>query len=46
MTGVTAVYDRYSYGAEKGRALDAWDQYVEAVIANRDIAQNVIQLGA
>ncbi len=45
-TGVTAVYDRHSYDAEKRRALDAWDQYVEAVINDRDIAQNVIQLGA
>ncbi len=45
-TGVTAVYDRHSYDAEKRRALDAWDQYVEAVIDDRDVAQNVIQLGA
>ena len=46
MTGVTAVYDRHSYGAEKRWALDAWDQYVEAIITCRDMAQNVIQLGA
>ena len=46
MTGVTAVDDRHSYDAEKRRALDAWDQYVEAVTTGRNITQNVIQLGA
>ncbi|MGE3342856.1 MAG: tyrosine-type recombinase/integrase [Vicinamibacterales bacterium] len=34
-TGVTAVYDRHSYDAEKRAALDFWGKRVEAIIANK-----------
>ena len=30
-TGVTAIYDRHSYDAEKREALDAWGQKLEAI---------------
>jgi integrase len=33
-TGVTAVYDRHGYDAEKRAALDFWGKRVEAIIAN------------
>lgn len=33
--GVTAVYDRHSYDAEKRAALDFWGKRVEAIIANK-----------
>lgn len=33
-TGVTAVYDRHGYDAEKRAALDFWSKRVEAIIAN------------
>ena len=32
-SGITAVYDRHSYDAEKGHALDLWGSYVERIIA-------------
>ncbi len=31
-TGVTAIYDRHSYDAEKREALDAWGRKLEAII--------------
>ena len=34
-TGVTAVYDRHSYDAEKRAALDFWGKRVQAIIANK-----------
>lgn len=34
-TGVTAVYDRHGYDAEKRAALDFWGKRVEAIIANK-----------
>jgi integrase len=34
-TGVTAVYDRHSYDAEKRAALDFWGKRVEVIIANK-----------
>jgi integrase len=33
-TGVTSVYDRHGYDAEKRAALDFWGKRVEAIIAN------------
>ncbi len=37
--GVTAVYDRHSYDAEKRAALDWWDVKVQAILDNRDGAK-------
>ena len=34
--GVTRVYDRYSYDAEKSRALAAWAHKLEAILANSE----------
>jgi hypothetical protein len=31
-TGVTAVYDRHSYDAEKRQALDTWGRKLEAIV--------------
>ena len=30
--GVTAIYDRYSYDAEKRKALNAWGRKLERII--------------
>jgi hypothetical protein len=38
-TGVTAVYDRHSYDAEKRAALDFWGKRVEPIIANKQDAK-------
>ena len=35
-TGVTAVYDRHSYDAEKRTALDGWARELEAILAEGD----------
>jgi integrase len=32
-SGITAVYDRYSYDSEKRQALDAWAQRLQAIVA-------------
>jgi integrase len=34
-SGVTAVYDRHSYDAEKRSALDFWGRHVEALVAGK-----------
>lgn len=34
-TGVTAVYDRHGYDAEKRGALDAWDREVLAIVSGK-----------
>jgi hypothetical protein len=36
-TGVTAVYDRHSYDAEKRAALDFWGRRLEAILANERV---------
>ncbi|CAN2533030.1 Prophage+integrase+IntA [Methylocapsa aurea] len=41
--GVAAVYNRYSYSAEKRQALDAWARRVEAIVADKP-AGNVVEL--
>lgn len=43
--GVAAVYNRYSYAAEKRRALDAWARRLEAIVSDKE-AGNVIHLAA
>jgi integrase len=42
--GVTAVYDRHSYDAEKGIALAAWGARIEEVIGARPERDNVVRL--
>lgn len=41
-TGVTAVYDRYSYDNEKRVALEAWGRQVEAIVAGEQAASKVL----
>jgi integrase len=36
---ITSVYDRYSYDAEKRRAMDFWDRLLTAVLANKSRAR-------
>lgn len=44
-TGITSVYDRHSYDAEKRAALDAWARRVEEIVAGRETAPaNVVAL--
>jgi integrase len=43
-TGVTAVYDRHSYDAEKRHALDAWAAHLEGLLSVKPKADNVVQL--
>ncbi len=42
-SGITAVYDRHSYDAEKRHALDLWGNYVERVAAGKPALSNVIE---
>ncbi len=43
-SGITAVYDRHSYAAEKRHALDLWGNYVERVAAGEPAPSNVVEL--
>ncbi len=43
-SGITAVYDRHSYDAEKRHALDLWGNYVERVAAGKSAPSNVVEL--
>ena len=43
-SGITAVYDRHSYDAEKRHALDLWGSYVERVAAGSPALSNVVEL--
>jgi integrase len=36
---ITSVYDRYSYDAEKRRAMEFWDRLLTAVLANKSLAR-------
>jgi integrase len=42
--GVTAVYDRHSYDAEKRAALIAWGAKLEEIIGSRNERSNVVRL--
>ncbi len=44
--GVTAVYDRHSYDAEKRQALEAWGQRLEEIVSGRaaKAASNIVGL--
>jgi integrase len=44
--GVTAVYDRHSYDAEKRAALSAWSNRIEEIIGLCPERSNVVQLSA
>lgn len=41
---ITAVYDRHSYDPEKRRALGAWGDLLEKIIANDSTAKTVVSL--
>lgn len=41
-TGVTAVYDRHSYDAEKKQALDAWGFRLEAIVSGQEPASKTL----
>jgi hypothetical protein len=41
-TGVTAVYDRYSYDNEKRIALGAWGRQVAEILAGESSARKVL----
>ena len=43
-SGITAVYDRHSYDAEKRHALDLWGRYVERIVAGQPAPSNVVEL--
>ena len=41
-TGVTAVYDRYSYDNDKRVALDAWGRQVAAILTAESTSSRVL----
>jgi integrase len=43
-TGVTAVYDRHSYDAEKRHALDTWAARLEEIVTGKLAASNVTDM--
>jgi hypothetical protein len=43
-TGITSVYDRHSYDAEKRAALDAWARRVDEIVSGRVAAPNLVTL--
>jgi integrase len=44
--GVTAVYDRHSYDAEKRHALEAWASRLEEIVSGKPTTSNVVSLAA
>jgi len=44
--GITGIYQRYTWDAEKRAALNAWGAHVEAIAEGREPAGNVTQLRA
>ncbi len=40
--GVTAVYDRHGYDAEKRHALEAWAAHLEGILSGKPKADNVV----
>jgi integrase len=36
---ITSVYDRYSYDAEKRRAMEFWDRLLTAALASKSLAR-------
>ncbi len=48
ISGVAAVYNRYSYLEEKRQALEAWARHVQGLVAGNVVrlaADNVVRLG-
>ena len=43
-TGVTAVYDRHGYDAEKRHALEVWATRLEEIVTGKLAASNVKEL--
>ena len=43
-TGVTAVYDRHGYDAEKRHALEAWAARLEEIVSGKPATSNVVSL--
>ncbi len=43
-TGVTAVYDRHGYDAEKRHALEVWASHLEGILSGKPKADNVVTL--
>ena len=43
-TGVTSIYDRYGYDAEKRHALEAWAAHLEGILSGEPRADNVVSL--
>ena len=43
-TGVTAIYDRHGYDAEKRRALDAWGARLQGITSGKKAETNVVSL--
>ncbi len=42
--GITGIYDRHSYDAEKRRALKAWSQRLNEILSATTAASNVVEL--
>ena len=45
-SGVTAIYDRHGYDAEKRHALEAWASHLEGILFGKPRADNVVALAA
>jgi integrase len=43
--GITGIYQRHSWLEEKRAALDAWGEYVAAIIEKRQPTGNVVAIG-
>jgi integrase len=43
-SGITAVYDRHSYDAEKRHAVDLWNERLLDIIAGKSSGSNVVEL--
>ena len=41
-SSITGVYDRYEYGPEKRRALDAWGVRLKEIISGEAAPENVV----
>jgi hypothetical protein len=44
--GITAVYDRHSYDAEKRQSLETWGRRLHSLVTGETMLKNVIRLDA
>ena len=44
--GVTAIYDKHSYDAEKRQALDAWGRRLTEILEGKRRLADVVAMGA